>query len=62
MPYVKSMNRNQLMMTTFDMLVDQDSIVRIIDAFVDSLDLQKLGFLFRNRVSQADLHTIRQPC
>ena len=34
------------MMTTLDMLVDQDSIVRIIDAFVDSLDLQKLGFLF----------------
>lgn len=40
------MNRDQLMMTTLDMLVDQDSIVRIIDAFVDSLDLQKLGFLF----------------
>ena len=34
------------MMTTLDMLVDQDSIVRMIDAFVDSLDLQKLGFLF----------------
>ena len=28
MPYVKSMDRDQLMMTTLDMLVDQDSIVR----------------------------------
>ena len=46
MPYVKSMDRDQLMMTTLDMLVDQDSIVRVMDAFVDSLDLQKLGFLF----------------
>ena len=46
MPYVKSMDRNQLMMTTLDMLVDQDSIVRITDAFVNSLNLQKLGFLF----------------
>ena len=46
MPYVKSMDRDQLMMTTLDMLVDQDSIVRVMDAFVESLDLQKLGFLF----------------
>lgn len=46
MPYVKSMDRDQLMMTTLDMLVDQDSIVRVMDAFVDSLDLQKLGFHF----------------
>lgn len=28
MPYVKSMDRDQLMMTTLDMLVDQDSIVK----------------------------------
>ena len=54
MPYVKSINRNQLIMTTLDMLVDQDSIVRIIDAFVDSLDLQKLGFLF----AEPDFRTI----
>lgn len=28
MPYVKSMDRDQLMMTTLDMLVDQASIVK----------------------------------
>ena len=34
MPYVKSMDRDQLMMTTLDMLIDQDSIVRVMDVIV----------------------------
>lgn len=38
------MNRNELMITSFDMLVESDSIVRGIDAFVDTLNLQDLGF------------------
>ena len=33
MPYVKSADREQLFMTSLDMLVDQDSTARIIDAF-----------------------------
>lgn len=44
MPYIKSMNRNELMITSLDMLVESDSIVRVIDAFVDTLNLQDLGF------------------
>ena len=36
MPYIKSMDRNELMMASLDMLVEPDSIVRIIDAFVDT--------------------------
>ena len=44
MPYVKSADREQLFMTSLDMLVDRDSVARIIDAFVDSLDLKEMGF------------------
>lgn len=44
MPYVKVSDRYQLEMTSLDLMVDKDSICRIIDAFVDSLDLTKLGF------------------
>ena len=44
MPYVKSHDRNQMFMTSLDMLVDPDSHARIIDAFIDSLDLKEMGF------------------
>ena len=45
MPYIKPMNRDQYMMCSFDQLVDQESIARLIDAFVESVDLEKLGTL-----------------
>ena len=44
MPYVEMQNRNQIKMVTLDTLVDTKSIARVIDRFVDSLDLEKLGF------------------
>lgn len=44
MPYVKSLDRFQLQMSSLDMQVDPDSMARIIDAFVDSLDLKGMGF------------------
>lgn len=44
MPYVKSFDRYQMQISSLDMMVDQDSIARIIDVFVESLDLKKLGF------------------
>ena len=40
MHYVKSFDRNQIMMTTWDSLVDPDSTARLIDAFVNSLNLE----------------------
>lgn len=43
MHYVKSFDRNQMMMTTWDSMVDSESTARLIDAFVDSLDLSKYG-------------------
>lgn len=44
MPYVAGFDRNQMMFVAWDLLVDKDSIARLIDAFVNSLDLGKLGF------------------
>jgi transposase len=43
MPYVKTFERNQMMLCSWDMLVDEHSTARIIDAFVNSLDLSKYG-------------------
>lgn len=41
MPRVATFDRNQMMMCSWDFLVDQESTARIIDAFVNSLDLTK---------------------
>lgn len=43
MPYVPTFDRKQIMMSSWDSLVEQESIVRLIDAFVDSLDLKRYG-------------------
>jgi len=44
MPYIKSLNRDQLMMCSLDSFVDSESIARLIDAFVESLDMEELEF------------------
>lgn len=44
MPYMNRTDRNQLMMCSIDSFVRPDSIARIIDAFVDNVDLSELGF------------------
>lgn len=43
MHYVRAFDRNQFMMTTWDSMVDPESTARLIDAFVDSLDLSDYG-------------------
>ena len=43
MPYVKTRDRNQMMFCSMDSFVDPESTARLIDAFVNSLDLQKYG-------------------
>ena len=40
MPYIKTFDRNQMMFCSWDAFVDEQSIARIIDAFVNSLNLQ----------------------
>ena len=41
MPYVQTFDRTQMMMCSWDSFVDPYSVARLIDAFVDSLDLKK---------------------
>lgn len=43
MPYVSGFDRNQLMCCSWDTFVDKESIARIIDAFVEHLDIEKYG-------------------
>ena len=44
MQYIQGHNRNQTYFITLDDQLAADSPVRLIDAFADKLDLQKLGF------------------
>ena len=44
MQFIQGNNRNQTYFATLDDLVSADNAVRLIDAFIDKLDLQKLGF------------------
>ena len=41
-------NRDQIFMTSLDMMVDQDSVVRLIDVFLDYMDTLDLPFLQHN--------------
>lgn len=43
MHYVKMFDRNQVMMATWDSMVEPDSTARLIDAFVNSLELSDYG-------------------
>lgn len=43
MHYVKAFDRNQMMMTTWGSMVEADSTARLIDAFVESLNLSDYG-------------------
>ncbi len=44
MQFIQGTSRNQTYFATLDEQVSADNPVRLIDAFVDKLDLQQLGF------------------
>jgi transposase len=44
MHHEDSLDRKQLMMMNLEQLVSQENVARVIDAFVESLDLKKQGF------------------
>jgi len=44
MGYIKGVDRNQARIVTLDSMVAADSPARLVDAFVDSLDMAALGF------------------
>jgi len=43
-------DRNQLQMLSLDSIVAEHSIVRVIDAFIDLLDLSKIGFTIKGKI------------
>ena len=43
MPYISGFDRDQFMGCSWDSFVDKESIVRIIAAFVNSLDISRSG-------------------
>jgi len=47
MNFIPWQNRHQMCMSTLESMVDQDNPVRLIETFVDELDLVKLKFLVR---------------
>jgi transposase len=44
MPYISTFDRNQMMFCSYDSFVKEDSTARLIDAFVNSLDVKAYGF------------------
>ena len=44
MDHIQGNNRNQIRMLSLDQMVEPESMVRIIDAFVDMLDLKQFDF------------------
>jgi len=52
-------DRNQLQMFCLENVVAQDNIVRVIDAFVDALDLKQIGFITKGeREAQTNMEAI----
>lgn len=43
MPYIKTFDRDQMMLCSWNSFVDEQSIARIIDAFINSLNLTEFG-------------------
>lgn len=44
-------DRNQLQMMSLESFVAKDSIVRVIDVFVDLLDLNEIGFIIKGQIN-----------
>jgi len=49
MPLQSKMDRNQIQFLTLDQLVEQDSIVRVIDLFCKCIDYERLGFIVKGK-------------
>lgn len=45
MPYISGFNRNQSLLFSLDDFIDDNNTVRLIDHYVNLLDLDKLGFI-----------------
>ena len=45
MNFIKANNRTQRVFSTLEMQIEQDNAVRFVDAFVEQLNLDQLGFV-----------------
>ena len=52
MPFIQGADRCQMRAASLDMLVADECLARVIDAFVDSLDLVELGFIHADAASE----------
>ena len=43
-------DRHQLQMLSLDTLIDKNSIIRVVDTFVDLLDLPQIGFIVKGQI------------
>ena len=46
MQHIPGADRNQIKMISLDQMVEKESLVRVIDAFVDMLDMERFGFSY----------------
>jgi transposase len=44
MEFIAGLDRQQIQLSSMEDAISQDNIVRFVDAFVDKLDMEKLGF------------------
>jgi len=44
-------NRNQMQMWSLESMIDRENTIRVIDAFVDLLDLEALGFVVKGKIN-----------
>jgi transposase len=44
MPHIQTLAREQLLFPNLEEFIEKDNVVRVVDAIVDSLDLQAIGF------------------
>jgi len=63
--YVEGTGREQVQVLSLEDMISEDNIVRVVDAFVNGLDMKKLGFMYaetketgRKPINPADMNKL----
>lgn len=63
--YVEGIGREQVQVLSLEDMISEDNIVRVVDAFVNGLDMKKLGFMYaetketgRKPINPADMNKL----
>jgi len=62
MHHVTGQDRDQIRMVSLGEMVDEKAFVRVIDVFVDMLDLKAFDFSYYKLNKRGARHLIRRPC